>query len=264
MMWKKECHVKKLPKLDKPVFIEGLPGIGNVGKVTIDFIIDEMKAQKLFSFTSNTLPHSVFVNEKNLVELPSIELYYKKWDKKTDLLLLTGDVQPIDEESCYDFCEMLLDCFQELKGSEIITLGGIGLPTAPKVPKVYVTGNSAPLIKKYKENTKLYSKLYGIVGPIVGVSGLLLGLAEKRKIPAITLLAETMGHPMYLGVKGAKEILEVLNKKLSLKINFKDFNKEIDQMESEILKRSEDMGAVIDKSSLKRFKGKFGDVSYIG
>ncbi len=36
--------------------------------------------------------------------------------------------------------------------------------------------------------------LYGIVGPIVGVSGLLLGLADKKS-NAIAILAETYGHP---------------------------------------------------------------------
>ena len=28
-------------KATKPILIEGLPGIGNVGKVAIDFLIDE-------------------------------------------------------------------------------------------------------------------------------------------------------------------------------------------------------------------------------
>ena len=53
----------KLPELDNPLLIEGLPGIGNVGTVVVDFLIDEMKAIKLFEFESYTFPHSVFVNE---------------------------------------------------------------------------------------------------------------------------------------------------------------------------------------------------------
>ena len=74
-----------------------------------------------------------------------------------------------------------------LKGynvKEIITLGGIGLPDIPKKPKVYYTGNSSSIIKKY-ENKLLNNNLYGVVGPIVGVTGLFLGLAEKQKIDAV-------------------------------------------------------------------------------
>ena len=43
--------------------------------------------------------------------MPKIELYHRRFNgngKKRDLLLLTGDIQPIDEESCYAFCEDIL------------------------------------------------------------------------------------------------------------------------------------------------------------
>ena len=40
--WKIQ-QIGKKPKLNNPIFIEGLPGIGNVGKVAIDVIIDELK-----------------------------------------------------------------------------------------------------------------------------------------------------------------------------------------------------------------------------
>ena len=76
MTWKITKTVKKMPKLKKPILIEGLPGIGNVGKVAVDFMIDELKAKKIYDIFSYTFPHSVFVNEKNLVSLPQISLYY--------------------------------------------------------------------------------------------------------------------------------------------------------------------------------------------
>ena len=37
--------IGKKPKLNNPIFVEGLPGIGNVGKVAVDFLIDELKAK---------------------------------------------------------------------------------------------------------------------------------------------------------------------------------------------------------------------------
>ena len=89
--WTVEQFGKK-PKLNKPIFIEGLPGIGNVGKVTVDFIVDELKAKKLYEISSYTFPHSVFVNEDNLVELPKIELFYKKL-KNIDILCKIVEVK---------------------------------------------------------------------------------------------------------------------------------------------------------------------------
>ena len=253
-----------MPKLNSPILIEGLPGIGNVGKVAVDFLIDELKAKKLYEITSYTFPHSVFVNEDNLVELPVVEVFYKQFNNKTDLLLLGGDVQPIDEVSSYEFSEKILDIVQKFNGKEVITLGGIGLADIPKKPKVYCTANSKKIIQKYKSEL-VSNNLYGVVGPIIGVSGLLLGLATRRNIEAISFLAETYGHPMYLGIKGAKEILNVLNKKLSLKIDINKLDKEIKDIESEILKKTEQLSDVTKQIAFKKFQKKFGrDLDYIG
>ncbi len=263
MTWKIK-QIGKLPKLKNPILIEGLPGIGNVGKVAVDFIIDETKAKKLFSFFSYTFPHSVFVNDDNLVELPSISIYYKKFNnkKKNDLLLLAGDVQPIDETSSYEFTDIVLEICEKLKCKEIITLGGIGLQTIPKKPKVYCTANNREIIKKYKKKCDINDNLYGVVGPIVGVTGLLLGLAKNKNINAIGLLAETFAHPMFLGIKGSKKVLKILNNKLLLNLKFTKLEKEIKEMESEILKRTDDLAKV--SKSIKA-RGKFGkEINYIG
>jgi len=265
-MWNLNQTIKRLPELNNPILIEGLPGIGNVGKVAVDFIIDNLSAKKAFELFSYTFPHSVFVNEKNLVELPTIEVYYKKFnDERRDLLLLAGDVQPIDEVSSYEFSEKVLDILQKFNGKELITLGGIGLTSIPKSPKVFLTGNNKSVITKYKKDSTLDSELYGVVGPIVGVSGLLLGLAGKRNIDAITLLAETYGHPIYLGVKGAKEILRVLDSKLELKLDFEHIENEIKDVESALLKKSEDLKEVSKRSAISKISRRLSrDINYIG
>jgi uncharacterized protein len=250
----------KVPQLNNPLFIEGLPGIGNVGKVAIDFMIDELEAIKIYEITSSTFPHSVFVNEKNLVELPTVEVFYKKM-KGRDLLLLGGDVQPIDEAGCYQFSNNVLDLLEKHGVKELITLGGIGLSDIPQKPKVFMTGNNGTITSSYKKelNGIVENSLYGVVGPIVGVSGLLVGLASQRKMNAICLLAETYGHPMYLGVKGARELLRAIDKKLSLKLNLKKLEKEIKDIEAEIKKTE-----VQDASKSGTFVKGQTEVNYIG
>ena len=264
MSWKIE-QIGKKPDLKNTVLVEGLPGIGNVGKVAVDFMIDDLKAKKIYELFSYSFPHSVFVNEQNLVELPKIEIYYVKRKRGNDLILLAGDVQPIDEVSCYEFTELILDICKEFNTEEIITLGGIGLQSIPKKPRVYCTGNNKKLINSYKKTVKIYTDLHGVVGPIIGVSGLLLGLAEKRKIPAVSFLSETYGHPMYLGVKGAREILKIMNKRFGLKIDLKGLDKEIRELEMEIIKKTEELSGVSKQTAIKKIKSRFGEeTSYIG
>ncbi len=253
MKWNFNFTKKKI-LLKNPILIEGLPGIGNVGKVVIDFIIEKMNAEKLCDINSYAYPPSVYINEKNLVELPQIEIYYKKMKKGPDFLFLAGDVQPIDEVSSYSFSDRILDLCEKYKVKEIITLGGIGLNVIPKKPKVYSAANDPEIAEKYSKGTILNQKSYGVIGPIMGVSGLLVGMAKKRKIPAIAILAETYSHPMYIGIKGARQILQILNKKLKINVDLKDLDKEINEIEQEMRKIK---GLDISKKSLQ-------DTNYIG
>ncbi|MDO8556227.1 MAG: PAC2 family protein [Nanoarchaeota archaeon] len=227
MSWK-ITQVAKVNMKD-PILIEGLPGMGNVGKIAVDFLIEVLGAKKLFEITSYQLPHCVFVNEDNMVELPEIEVYYKNVGAHT-LLFLAGDIQPMNEESCYEFCHAVLDTIQKKQVREIITLGGIALPKAPESPRVFCTGNSKKLLKRYEKSKLVNMNTHTVVGPIIGVSGLLTGLAGKRNIPAVSLLAETFAHPNYLGVDGAKELLKVLRNQLGLKINVDKLDDEFTNM----------------------------------
>jgi len=251
-------HIKQLykKKLNNVVLIEGLPGIGNVGKIAIDFIIDNLDAKKMFEIHSNNFPHAVFVNEKNLVELPMIDIYHKKMGEY-DMLFLAGDIQPIDEPSCYEFCNKVLDLMSEQNCKEVITMGGIGLQRIPEKPVVYCTSNEKNIVKRYK-STNVNNKIYGVVGPIIGVSGLLVGLSKYNNIPAIAMLAETFGHPNYLGIKGARAILKILNNKFELNLDLKQLDEEITEIEKEIKTKTKQLSMLQNKKASK------SDLSYIG
>ena len=48
------------PKLKNPVFIEGLPGVGNVGKLAAEHLVDELNAKKFAEVYSKYFPPQVF------------------------------------------------------------------------------------------------------------------------------------------------------------------------------------------------------------
>ncbi len=254
-----EIITHSTPKIVKPILIEGMPGIGNVGKISMDILIEETKAVLIASFYSKYLPNSVFVNEDNLIDLPKLSLYHKRI-KNQDYLFLTGDVQPVNEHASYSFCDLILSLFKEYNGKHIVTLGGIGLNIIPDTPKVYITGNNKQFVQSVSNDLKknklvFETKIYGMVGPIIGISGLLLGLAKKSNINAYCLLSETLGHPVYVGLKGSKAILVILSKYYSMSINFDKLNKEIKHIDSQ--------SNLADDSSGSNYK-KPPEVNYIG
>jgi len=247
--------VGKIPKFKNPILIEGLPGIGNVGKIAVDFIIDNLKAKKLYDIFSYNLPHSVFIKENSVVELPKLEIYHKK-TKNQDIILLSGDVQPTSEQGCYSFCAKILELLKNIKCKEIVTIGGIGLEKPPEgEPKVYCAANNETIIKEFVKKTKVNKKSYGVVGPIVGVTGVLVGLSDK--IPAIALLSETYAHPLYLGIRGARSILKVLEDKYALGINIEHLDEEIKDVEAEVMKKTKEIQEITKKRSSK-------SLNYIG
>ncbi len=255
MVWE-TVRLRKFPKLKDAILIEGLPGIGNVGKLAVDFLVKELKPEPICEFYSPSLPQSVFVNKQNLVELPCLKLSVLKRSRKPSLLFLTGDIQPLDEVSTYEFCETLIDLSQELKCSSLITLGGIGMANYPKESRIYITGNSKQAVNMYK-TPATKPRLFGIVGPIVGVTGLLLGLAGRKELPAVAYLVESFAHPMHIGIKEARILLRLLKNVLGLDFNLQIYDESIKELEKGVRLRVKELSE-LKKSS----PGK--ETSYIG
>ncbi len=261
-------YAKKIPKLRNPVFIEGLPGIGNVGKIAIDYMVEELKPKQIYKINSYSFPHSVFINDNNLIDLPSVDMYLLR-QKDRDFLLMCGDVQPLDESSNYEFCDKILDMITEVGCKEVITLGGIGLPGEPKNPIVFGTANNKKIIKKYKKYTSKVSYNIGDnVGTIVGASGLLLGLASLRNIDGIAFFVETFGNPYHVGLREAKHLLDILNKMFGFNFDLNKFEEDIKKTEKAELAEEEKEREEMEKSLFKKLKKSGmmdkGDTNYIG
>ena len=78
--------------------------------------------------------------------------------------------------------------------------------------------------------------------PVVGVSGLMLGLAQPRELPALCLLGETIGYVP--DPRAAKSVLKVLVRLLDIDLDFAGIEDDITKMakiESKIREVEEDM-----------------------
>lgn len=75
--------VLKEIELEKPIFIEALPGIGHVGKLAADHIIHELNAEKFAELYSPSFPPQVLVKKDGTIEMMKNEFYYLKkyWRK---------------------------------------------------------------------------------------------------------------------------------------------------------------------------------------
>ncbi|OYT54010.1 MAG: proteasome assembly chaperone family protein [Candidatus Altiarchaeales archaeon ex4484_2] len=204
-----DIRVKMLerPELDNPVLIEGLPGVGLVGKLAGDHLLDELDGKKFAEIYSIYLPPQVNIQKDNTVELVNMGLYYWK-NKKNDMILLLGGFQGLTPESQYRISDKTLDIAEELGVGRIFTLGGLGTGSITKNPKVYGAATSKVLVDELSEHGVVFRGS----GAIFGASGLLLGLGMDRDMDAVCLMGET--HGQIIDAKSAEVVLNVLTSML--------------------------------------------------
>jgi uncharacterized protein (TIGR00162 family) len=195
------------PQLEKPIFVEGLPGFGSVGKIAAQLLIEFTRAKVFAELYSPSFPDYVIVSKDGTCRPPRYE-FYAASTEKNHFIILTGDSQPSLEDllAHYDLCDEILD-FAEKHGCKfIVTMGGV--PTPQSGGKVYVAATSEKLAS---ENADKGAAIYG-KGRIMGATGLLLGLAKKRGWKGICLLGATTG--IRADRESARSVFKFLNKTL--------------------------------------------------
>ena len=223
-------YTAKKPKLKNPILIEGLPGIGNVGKLAVEHLIDTIKAKKFAELHCKDFPPQVFINPDGTVKLVNNEFYYWKAKKSNqrDLILLTGDYQGLSSAGQYDLVEKILDIAEEFGVKEIYTLGGYGLGHELEEPHVLCATTHKELVKTMKRHGAIFKKNEP-GGGIVGASGLLLGLGELRGMKGTCFMGETPGY--LVDPKSAKAVLQVLTKIINIKVSFSALEKKAREIE---------------------------------
>ena len=168
--------------LKDAILLEGLPGVGNVGKLAAMHLIEELKAKKCMEIYSSHFPPQVLIDEDGIVNLVNNELYYYNGKgKERDLLFLVGEYQGMDSSGQYDLCQKLIDLVKEMGVTTIYTLGGYGLGKLVPEPRVLGAATSVDIVKSFKKAGVEF--IDGEPGAgIVGASGLLLGLGKLQGI----------------------------------------------------------------------------------
>ncbi|MGB9167312.1 MAG: PAC2 family protein [Nitrososphaeraceae archaeon] len=245
---------KKLPSLRSPSLICGLPGTGFVGKVAIDYLIKELDAVHLADIYSTFFSPQIIIKQDGTTEIVKNSVYYVKRENKksknttintqplqengqdisssdkfksvnilepasSDLLLLTGDSQPIVPGSEYVLTEQILDDMTKFDISNIYSLAAYVTGAFTNAPKIYGTATATKLVGLFRNHN--VSSLDN--GNITGMNGIIIGLGKLRGIDGLCLLGETSGY--VIDAIAAKKILETITRILSIHINMDEITK---------------------------------------
>jgi proteasome assembly chaperone (PAC2) family protein len=100
--------LKKLAPNDF-VLVNGLPGIAYIGKLSVDYLIQQLKAELIGEVYSKYFPPYVLIKEDGLVELLRNELHLFRDEAAGEILFFSGNSQAFSPEGQYEVADTLLD-----------------------------------------------------------------------------------------------------------------------------------------------------------
>lgn len=232
----------------KPVLVAGFPGLGYIGKLAVTHMVNVLKAEKTAELYSPYFPYHVLSDEKGIVRLLRLEIYYwsNPGENSRDLLLLTGDAQPQSIEGGYIIVSELLNYFKEKGVDTVIALGGYQSLSKNPTPMVVGASTNREMLEQLKNAG---ARVGGWGNPVVGLAGIIVGLAEFYDLNGICLLGETSGY--VVDVKSTGEVLRVLSKLLNVGISLeglkRDILREIGEAISEVEAEMKSLEKTIDR-----------------
>jgi uncharacterized protein (TIGR00162 family) len=216
-------EIYEKPKLNDPVLIEGLPGIGFVANIATLHLISELKAKRFAEIVSASFQDLAVTTETGSARSPLNELYYcKRKNGGRDLVIWYGNTQALTTFGQYELVGKVLDLAQELGCRFVISIGGYKKDEVQQLPAIY---SAATDQKTMKDALDLGTKV--MVGHIFGVAGLLIGLARLRNLKGFAILVDTLG--MYPDANAARHALTILSKYLDLNVDLSKLDVTADQ-----------------------------------
>ena len=247
------------PRLKDPVLVEGLPGVGNVGKLAADYLREKLHATTFATVHSKFFPPQVYVNEDGTTRLVSQEMSYVRGTAagQRDLILVAGDYQGISPEGQYELTERVLHLASTLGVKEMFTLAGFAQGHLIETPRVLGAATSLERVEAMRKLGVVFSK-NDPGGGLIGASGLFLGLGRLFDMEGVCLMGETSGY--FVDPRGAEAVLKVLAQALHLTLDLTDLEekaREIDRIAQKIHEAEQKPSAASPSSPRE-------DLGYIG
>ena len=212
-----QIKLSKRPKNCK--LIEGFPGFGLVGTIANEFLLEHLKFEQIGKIIFDEMPPTIAIHEGKVVE--PLGVFY---NKKYNLVLLHAITASSGME--WKLSEVVIDLVKKLDIKEVICMEGVGSSDETTTSRVFFYSTNEKNKNKF-EKLKVDLLKEGI---IIGVTGAVLLRAEK--VPVSCIFAET--HTSLPDSKAAAKIIEVLDKYLGLKVDYKPLLVQAEKFEGKL------------------------------
>jgi uncharacterized protein len=182
--------------LESPTLVEGLPGVGLVGKIATDHLVEELEMVHYASITCEGLPKLGVYQPDDRGIQPPVRIYA---DEANDLLALQSDV-PISPQAAPSFADCVVG-WLEGEGVTPFFLSGYGTDERSTPPSVFgiATGGAGGRLDDLDVATPDEH------GAISGPTGALVATAAERNLPGLGLVVES--NPQFPDPEAARVLV---------------------------------------------------------
>jgi uncharacterized protein len=221
--------------------IEGFPGLGLVGTIATEYLLDHLDVKKIGSVWFSEMNPMVAIHNKKIIE--PLGIFYNKKNNLVILHALTN-VKGVEWKLADSVCEIA----KKLKAKEIISLEGVATKNKIDTKDTYYFGGKSP--KKW-EKMGLSCLNEGVV---IGVTASLM--LKLNSIPMSCIFTETSaGLP---DSRAAAKMIELLDKYLNLNVDYVPLVKKAKDFENKI------KGIIKNTEKIKKIKSHKQEISYMG
>jgi len=204
-------------KIKNPIIIEAFPGIGLIGSITTEYLINHLQCEEVGQIIIDDIIPIVAIHSEKLIK--PITLYH---DKKNNILIIHS-ISPVKGIE-WKISEAVFDIIKQTQPKQIISLDGVNSQNKNS-SKIYFYSNSKKIeAKMQKAGVDLLKESI-----IMGVTATIM---SKVKKDFVGVFAET--HLNLPDSRAAAGIIEVLDKYLNLKVDYKPLIKKAEMFEASI------------------------------
>ena len=218
-------EVEKL-KLDKPIVIEGFPGIGMIGTISASYLADKLGMKLIGYFASSHFPPIAAIHDFKPVSPARIYA-----SEKHNLIVLFSEFV-IPADVVYSLSEAIIGYAKAKKARLIYSLAGVASEQPDN--KIYGIASTPGVSEALKAaGVQLIKE-----GATQGVSGVLIAECASEKVPAANLMVQTATA---LDPAAAARLLNKLSEVLKVPIDTRELVTQGEKVETRIKDAMEKM-----------------------
>jgi uncharacterized protein (TIGR00162 family) len=241
-----EIHFKEKPALKNPTLIAAWPGMGMLARMSADYLVQQLDAKHFAEIRS---PSSDIYFKDGMGEFSQYRhRFYYYNGKQSDLIVCSGEIQPQTIGELTELANQVLDVAEMFGTKRVYTFAAVPNPHDVK-PRVFGVVNKPELGEFLKEQGV---QLVSGDGRITGLNGLLIGVAQQRRMEGICLLCEIR----YLDIpqpRSAQTVLSALTNILGIEVDMSELESQAEDMEQKIEQLREQRTPQEDKRKEHRY-----------